>query len=128
MCLTQCYKSKECGHFWSVIILTLHIMSYTHSQRRMMLHGRCHRGRNLSNCPKLEPGQPEGPLHWPDWYFVRVAPRGSCPMCDLEGDYDRKAIRMVEIVSTGARLTAGAGRNRAGVDFHDRAGMCCTLM
>lgn len=94
---------------------------------RIELRKPCRKGRNISNCPKFQDGQPEGPAFWPHWYFSRID-AGHCPMCDLDGRYNRDNKRMIKIIATGAKFGAGAGRNEAGLDFYDRSTSCCAVM
>ena len=75
MCQFQYWERSTCKHKWLLLTLS------------------CGPKKNLLSCPMFQAGarnswDGKGPK-------FNKAPAGSCPSCDLEGEYPRELIRMV---------------------------------
>lgn len=101
MCTTNHFKSRACQHAW------------------MTIKKPCAEGKNFSNCESFKDGRARRPPPPRQW-----APPGSCPRCDLKGDYDTDTTRVVKKIVTGFKLFGfNADRNSPGVSV-----ICCAVM
>ena len=83
---------------------------------RITLAEPCYEGRHLMNCPKFNMPQVEGVARLPQPGPFRIAPRKSCPRCDI-GRHDLRYLRMMRVNNHGYRVGTGPSEDDCGMNF-----------
>lgn len=106
MCLTTYFYHKNCRHTWATITEP------------------CGPGMGFSLCPSFSDGTINAA---PRCYRTRSRP---CPRCDLGGQYDRNAVRMVEAMGRGIKWGVGPGVEDWGLDCNlgSSTGRICVIL
>lgn len=104
MCRLSYFQHKTCKHIWAVVMVP------------------CGPWKGFSNCDTIGDGREK---ETPRFYKSLLRP---CPLCDLQGMYDRNTMRVIEAMGWGVTVGLESGGDW-GMDFRlgSTKGMCVML-